>query len=82
MKKLFRQDAEFDNMLNNKEHLYVSKIIHKAVIDVNEEGTEAAAATGKRSISIILSILVSIAFPHPARALNLSLSFYRSLYYP
>ncbi len=37
-------DADFSRM-NGKRDLFVSAVIHKAFVDVNEEGTEAAAAT-------------------------------------
>ncbi|XP_017031069.1 serine protease inhibitor 42Dd isoform X2 [Drosophila kikkawai] len=46
MSKMFSDGAEFGKMLQSPEPLKVSAIIHKAFIDVNEEGTEAAAATG------------------------------------
>ncbi|XP_072461633.1 serpin B4-like isoform X1 [Notamacropus eugenii] len=39
------QNADFSGMTTQK-GLAVSKIIHKSYVEVNEEGTEAAAATG------------------------------------
>jgi serpin B len=38
--------ANFGAMTDDYDGLYVSIAIHKAFVDVNEEGTEAAAATG------------------------------------
>ncbi|XP_064554867.1 antichymotrypsin-2-like [Drosophila montana] len=42
---IFSSQAEFGKMLEQNEPLSVSNILHKAFIEVNEEGTEAAAAT-------------------------------------
>lgn len=42
---MFKPNANFNRISNIP--LMVDKVLHKAIIDINEEGTEAAATTGE-----------------------------------
>jgi len=61
MPDAFTGAAYFSGMDGTRD-LFVGHVMHKAYVSVNEEGTEAATATG---ISMTLSIPATMTIDHP-----------------
>ncbi|XP_054989156.1 alpha-1-antichymotrypsin-like [Sorex araneus] len=51
LRSVFSRDADLSG-ITQAENLHVSQVVHKAVLDVAEEGTEAAAATGIKIVPL------------------------------
>ncbi|XP_058141155.1 serpin B6 [Dasypus novemcinctus] len=56
--------ADFSGM-SSKRSLYLSKVVHKSYVEVNEEGTEAAAATAAVMMMRCIRIVPRFCADHP-----------------
>jgi len=66
MPAAFEPQADFSGMSANG-GLFISAVVHQAMVDVNEQGTEAAAATGVavRSLAIARPMVPVFRVDHP-----------------
>jgi len=64
MQLAFSSSADFSGM-DGKRDLFLSAVIHKAFVDVNEEGTEAAAATGVAVKALAMRVKPIFRADHP-----------------
>lgn len=62
--EVFIKNANLTSLSDNKE-LFLSKAIHKSFIEVNEEGSEAAAASGMIAISRMAVLYPQVIVDHP-----------------
>jgi len=68
MKLAFTKAADFSGMATG-EQLQITSVVHKAFVDVNEKGTEAAAATG-----VVVGV-TSLRAPRPPAEVNVNHPF-------
>jgi len=66
VKDLFTSNANLEDFFENNQQMSISKVQHKAFIDVNEAGSEAAAASFVKIIPLSLPAkLISFTVDHP-----------------
>ncbi|XP_021785895.2 serpin B6-like isoform X1 [Papio anubis] len=61
----FEQDRADLSGMSSKKDLYLSKVTHKSFVEVNEEGTEAAAATTEEIVLCCASYSLRFCADHP-----------------
>lgn len=64
MARAFSAQADFSGM-DGKGELFISAVIHQAFVEVNEEGTEAAAATGVVMETVSVRPRIEFRADHP-----------------
>ena len=64
MKRAFSSQADFSG-ITGKRDFYIGNVVHKAFIDVNEQGTEAAAATAVVMQRAMLDLPIRFYVNHP-----------------
>ncbi len=65
MPSAFKPDQANFSGMNNARNLFLSAVLHQAFVEVNEEGTEAAAATGVVVIATSARIIPTFRADHP-----------------